>query len=137
METFEYQGRKIHRWQVGASTYLLHPQAGARLMSWFAEMADGSIRDIIYWPEEADLDNIGEVRGGNPILFPFCGRCHAEGEVGQWQDSTNRLLPMPQHGFARKQVSLRFKMQMKFHFAPNSSRTKPPRIVIHTTMSFW
>ena len=119
METFEYQGRKIHRWQVGASTYLVHPQAGARLMSWFAEMADGSIRDIIYWPEEADFDNIGQVRGGNPILFPFCGRCHAEGEVGKWQDSTNRLLPMPQHGFARtsefeiqdaNEVSLRTKL---------------------------
>ncbi len=101
METFEYQGRKIHRWQVGASTYLVHPQAGARLMSWFAEMADGSVRDIIHWPQDADFDNIGKVRGGNPVLFPFCGRCHAEGDAGFWQDPAGRLRPMPQHGFAR------------------------------------
>ena len=101
METFEYQGRKIHRWKVGASTYLVNPEAGARLMSWFANMADGSVRDIIHWPEGADYDNIGKVRGGNPVLFPFCGRCHAEGETGFWEDPTGKVRPMPQHGFAR------------------------------------
>lgn len=101
METLEYQGRKIHRWVVGASTFLVDPVAGARLISWFAEMADGSVRDIIHWPEDADHDNIGKVRGGNPILFPFAGRCHADGQAGLWQDPAGKIRPMPHHGFAR------------------------------------
>jgi galactose mutarotase-like enzyme len=104
METFEYQGRKIHRWSVGASTFLVDPVAGARLISWFVEMADGSVRDVIHWPEDADYENIGKVRGGNPILFPFAGRCHVDGKSGLWQDLTGKTRPMPQHGFARDSV---------------------------------
>ena len=101
METFEYQGRKIHRWVQGPSTFLADPAAGGRLISWFTEMADGSVRDVIYWPEDADYGNIGKVRGGTPILFPFAGRCHADGAVGFWEDSDGSIRPMPQHGFAR------------------------------------
>ena len=101
METFEYQGRKIYRWGIGASTFLVDPVAGARLLSWFVEMADGSVRDVIHWPEDADYEKIGKVRGGNPILFPFAGRCHVNGQSGLWQDMTGKTRPMPQHGFAR------------------------------------
>ena len=45
--------------------------AGARLMNWNLRMADGSVRDVIHWPEGADYDKFPAVRGGNPILFPF------------------------------------------------------------------
>ncbi len=101
METFEYQGRKIHRWVQGPSTFLADPVAGGRLISWFTEMADGSVRDVIYWPEDADYGDIGKVRGGNPILFPFAGRCHADGDTDCWEDQDGLIRPMPQHGFAR------------------------------------
>ena len=101
MEVVEYQGAKIHKWQAGASTFLARPEAGARLMNWHIAMADGSTRDVIYWPVNDDLSNLAKVRGGNPILFPFCGRSYHEGEIGYWQAQDGVRRPMPMHGFAR------------------------------------
>ena len=43
-------------------------------MNWNLRMADGSVRDVIHWPENADFGNFAEVLGGNPILFPFSAR---------------------------------------------------------------
>lgn len=101
METFEYQDRKICRWQIGASTFLADPTSGCRLMNWFLSLADGSTRDILYWPENPETDVVGDIYGGNPILFPFAGRCSVEGENGFWNDLNNEKRMMPQHGFAR------------------------------------
>jgi galactose mutarotase-like enzyme len=101
METFEYQDRKICRWQIGASTFLADPSAGCRLMSWFLQLADGSTRDVFYWPENPEDLDFGKIHGGNPILFPFAGRCSIEGENGLWLDFNKEKRVMPQHGFAR------------------------------------
>ncbi|HVZ65231.1 MAG TPA: aldose epimerase [Lacunisphaera sp.] len=102
MERIPYLGQTIFRWQVGASSFLALPEMGARLMNWNVTLGDGSVRDIIYWPEIETLDNIASVRGGNPILFPFCGRSYDRGEIHFWRAEDGVRRPMPMHGLARQ-----------------------------------
>lgn len=80
MERIPYLGHTIYRWQVGPSTFLALPEKGARLMHWNVTLGDGSVRDLIHWPEMDKLDNVASVRGGNPILFPFNGRTFDRGD---------------------------------------------------------
>ena len=101
MQEIEYQGTRIHRWNCGSSTYLACPEKGARLMNWHLNMADESIRDVIYWPEDASLNSIEKVRGGNPILFPFCARTFDRGTIHKWRSKDGETRDMPMHGFAR------------------------------------
>jgi len=101
METIDYNGITLHRWQRGPSTFLARPELGARLMNWNLEMSDGSIRDVIHWPDDANYDNFAKIRGGNPILFPFSARTFNKGKIGFWKDQAGNVRPMPMHGFAR------------------------------------
>lgn len=59
-------------------------------------------RPIIHWPSEANWDQIARIRGGNPILFPFCARTYEAGELGFWRHEDDVRRPMPMHGFARQ-----------------------------------
>lgn len=102
METIAYRGHTLCRWRVGPSTFLALPERGARLMNWHLELGDGSVRDVIYWPEEADFGQFPTIRGGNPILFPCSGRCYDAGEQNTWRAPDGTRRPMPQHGFARQ-----------------------------------
>lgn len=102
MEAIPYLGHTIRRWQIGAATFLAYPEAGARLMHWSINRADGSTRDVIHWPELDSLDTIAKVRGGNPVLFPFSARTFDRGEIGRWRDRGGIARPMPIHGFARQ-----------------------------------
>jgi galactose mutarotase-like enzyme len=102
MERIPYLGQTIFKWQVGASSFLALPEMGARLMNWNVTLGDGSVRDIIYWPEIANLDNFAGVRGGNPILFPFGGRSFDRGEIHHWRADDGVRRPMPIHGLARQ-----------------------------------
>lgn len=101
MDTISYQGMEIRRWDVGPSTFLASPERGARLMNWHVNMGDGSVRDVIHWPEDADASQFAKVRGGNPILFPFAGRSIRSGDLDKWLAPGGEVLPMPQHGFSR------------------------------------
>ncbi len=101
MEKVPYLGKTLTRWQVGNSTFLALPEHGARLMNWHLGLGDGSVRDILYWPEDADFAAFHKVRGGNPILFPFNARTFDAGEQGYWRDPNGVRRPMPMHGFAR------------------------------------
>lgn len=102
MERIPYLGKELLRWQVGRSTFLALPELGARLMNWHLDLADGTLRDVIYWPELDSLDGFAKVRGGNPILFPFCGRCFESEEAQFWASPDGVRLRMPMHGFARQ-----------------------------------
>ncbi|MEO0794038.1 MAG: aldose epimerase [Verrucomicrobiota bacterium] len=102
MEVIDFQGHQIRKWTIGASTFLAYPEAGARLMNWHLHMADGSFRDVIHWPEDADLSNIAKVRGGNPILFPFAARTYCEGEIEFWKAQDGVKRPMKTHGYVRQ-----------------------------------
>ena len=102
MEEIEYLGARIHRWQVGASTFLVSPQTGARLMNWNISYPDGTFRDIVRWPEISDPTEIVKTRGGNPILFPFSARTFDQGEIYSWKDLAGNRRPMPMHGIARQ-----------------------------------
>lgn len=104
MEKVSYLGQTLTRWRVGQSTFLALPEKGARLMNWNITLGDGSVRDVLYWPEQADLGDITKVRGGNPILFPFNGRCFDGGEIFFWRAPDGVRRPMPMHGFARQGV---------------------------------
>lgn len=101
MDIIERDGLKLHRWRVGASTYVACPERGARLMSWDIALPSGN-RSVIHWPAACDLAKFGSVRGGNPILFPFAGRCHEAGSPGRWRDPEGVSRPMPAHGFVRQ-----------------------------------
>lgn len=102
MEKIPYFGESVIRWQVGGSTFVAHPERGARLMNWSMELGDGSVRDVIHWPEIQGLADFHKVRGGNPILFPFCARTFDRGDGGFWRDRHDVRRPMPMHGFARQ-----------------------------------
>jgi len=102
MERIPYLGHTLYKWQVGASSFLALPEKGARLMNWNVTLGDGSVRDILYWPEVEDLENIASVRGGNPILFPFSGRSYDQGEILHWKGTDGQRRPMPMHGLARQ-----------------------------------
>ncbi len=102
MESFTANGVPLERWKVGAATYETCLTRGARLLRWDLDIPGGR-RQILHWPAEGslDLDKIGHVRGGNPILFPFMGRNYCDGEKFAWRASDGVKRPMPQHGFAR------------------------------------
>ncbi|MFI5336271.1 MAG: aldose epimerase [Opitutales bacterium] len=102
MERIPYLGHTILKWQVGASSFLALPEKGARLMNWNVTLGDGSVRDILYWPEVSSLDEFHRIRGGNPILFPFCGRTYDRSEIHQWRAEDGIRRPMPMHGLARQ-----------------------------------
>lgn len=102
MEKISYQGHTLTRWRVGNSTFLALPERGARLVNWNLTLGDGSVRDVLYWPEDADFANIAKVRGGNPILFPFNGRCFDRGEIFFWRAADGVKRAMPIHGIARQ-----------------------------------
>lgn len=102
IETLDIDGHPVRKWQIGASTFLAYPEAGARLMNWHLTLADGSFRDVIHWPENADLGEIAHVRGGNPVLFPFAARTFDKGDLGYWRASDGERRPMAMHGYARQ-----------------------------------
>ena len=102
MEKVSYQGQTLTRWRVGNSTFLAMPEKGARLMNWNITLGDGSVRDVLYWPENADFNDLARVRGGNPILFPFNARCFDRGEIFFWRGADDVKRAIPIHGFARQ-----------------------------------
>jgi galactose mutarotase-like enzyme len=102
MEKIPYFGQTLMRWRVGGSTFMALPELGARLMNWNIVLGDGSVRDVVHWPEISSLEGFAKVRGGNPILFPFAARTFDRGEVGFWRDARGVRRPMPVHGFARQ-----------------------------------
>ena len=102
MEKIPHLGETLTRWRVGQSTFLALPEKGARLMNWNLTLGDGSVRDVIYWPELTTMADFYKVRGGNPILFPFNARTFDRGEIHQWRAADGVRRPMPMHGFARQ-----------------------------------
>jgi galactose mutarotase-like enzyme len=102
MEKVPYQGQTLTRWRVGNSTFLALPEKGARLMNWNITLGDGSVRDVLYWPEAADFADFPRVRGGNPILFPFNARVFDRGDIHFWRAVDGVKRPMPMHGLARQ-----------------------------------
>ncbi|MSU51793.1 MAG: aldose epimerase [Opitutaceae bacterium] len=102
MEKIPYLGQTLTRWRVGQSTFLALPEKGARLMNWNLTLGDGSVRDVLYWPESGSLEDFAKVRGGNPILFPFNGRTFDRGDIHFWRAADGVRRPMPMHGFARQ-----------------------------------
>ena len=102
MEKIPYLGQTLIRWRVGGSTFMALPEKGARLVNWNMVMGDGSVRDVIHWPEVASIADFAKARGGNPILFPFCGRTFDRGEIGFWRDGRGARRAMPMHGLARQ-----------------------------------
>ncbi|MBL9200674.1 MAG: aldose epimerase [Opitutaceae bacterium] len=102
MEKIPYQGQTLTRWRVGNSTFLALPEKGARLMNWNLTLADGSVRDVIYWPEDANFAEFAKVRGGNPILFPFNARVFDRGDIHFWRAADGVRRAMPMHGIARQ-----------------------------------
>jgi galactose mutarotase-like enzyme len=102
MEKVSYEGQTLTRWRVGQSTFLALPEIGARLMNWNLTLGDGSVRDVLYWPENADFGDFAKVRGGNPILFPFNARTFDRGDIHFWRAADGVRRPMPMHGIARQ-----------------------------------
>lgn len=89
-------------WRVGDSTFIAIPERGARLLKWSVGRAGDPIREVLHWPDLNSLERLATVRGGNPILFPFCARTFDRGEIHSWRDDAGVVRPMPLHGFARQ-----------------------------------
>ncbi len=102
MEKVPYLGETLTRWNVGSSTFLALPERGARLMHWHVTLGDGSVRDIIHWPDLENIEDGVKARGGNPILFPFNARTFDQGDIHFWRDPAGVRRPMPMHGIARQ-----------------------------------
>ena len=102
MEKVSYLGQTLTRWRVGNSTFLALPEKGARLMNWNLQLGDGTVRDVVYWPELKAIENFATVRGGNPILFPFNARTFDRGDIHFWRGADGVKRPMPMHGLARQ-----------------------------------
>ena len=102
MEKISHLGQTLTRWRVGPSTFLAQPEKGARLMNWNITLGDGTVRDVVYWPEESSREEFYKVRGGNPILFPFNARTYDRGDIHFWRDAAGVRRPMPMHGLARQ-----------------------------------
>ena len=102
MDTILYQNQEIRRWDVGPSTFLASPEKGSLLLNWHLNMGDGSVRDIIYWPETLGEGGLHEIHGGIPILFPFAGQCFHNQIPDKWSPSSGSSVFMPMHGFAQK-----------------------------------
>jgi galactose mutarotase-like enzyme len=102
MEKIPYLGQTLLQWKVGNSIFVALPELGARLMNWNLLLGDGTIRDVLYWPETTTLNDFEKVRGGNPILFPFTGRCFDKGDIHFWRDHEGTRRPIPIHGIARQ-----------------------------------
>jgi hypothetical protein len=70
MEKIPYLGQTLTRWRVGGSTFVAHPEMGARLMYWNIVTGDGSVRDVILWPELKTLEGFPrpaeETRSSSP-----------------------------------------------------------------------
>lgn len=96
----DWSGHTVYTWNVGSSQFRAIPETGGRLLDWEV-IAGGHQRQVLYWPETADPKNLAKVRGGNPILFPFCGRSFDKGMENYWKAPDKKRHPMPQHGFAR------------------------------------
>ena len=101
MEQVEYQNQVMRRWDVGPSTFLACPEKGARLLTWHLNMGDGSVRDVVHWPEDNQEADLSKVHGGIPILFPFAGKCYLEGREDCWRTNLGERKAMPMHGFAK------------------------------------
>ena len=69
MESIVYQNQEIKRWDVGPSTFLALPEKGARLLNWHINMSDGSVRDVIHWPEEPDYNSFEKTHGEFQYYF--------------------------------------------------------------------
>lgn len=102
MDKVPYLGATLTRWRVGQSTFLAWPEKGARLMNWNLTLGDGSVRDVLYWPELKSLEDFHRVRGGNPILFPFNARVFDQGDIHFWRAADGVRRAMPMHGLARQ-----------------------------------
>lgn len=102
LESVEYLGRQLHRWTIGPSSFLAAPELGARLMNWHLSLPDGSVREVIHWPEMKSYADFAKLRGGNPILFPFSARTFDQGEIHMWRDTNGTRRHMPMHGIARQ-----------------------------------
>ena len=102
LDTVPFLGETLHRWRIGRSTFLAHPERGARLMNWNLALGDGSVRDVVHWPEISTFEGFQSVRGGNPILFPFSARSFDGGDINHWRAEDGVRRPIPMHGFARQ-----------------------------------
>jgi len=71
-------------------------------MHWHVTHGDGSLREVLHWPELKSMDDFVKARGGNPVLFPFSARTFDQGKIGFWRDATDTVRPMPIHGIARQ-----------------------------------
>jgi len=97
-----FAGFPACRWCVGESEFTAVPTAGARLVTWDRVAPSGNRQNLLFWPGDTEGRDFAAVRGGNPILFPFCARTFVDGVIHVWRDPAGVVRPMPLHGLARQ-----------------------------------
>ena len=81
------------------SALLLAPDMGGQMVRWRHRG-----EEIPHWPDQVDWSNPIQIRGGNPLLFPFIGRHFLDGAQGRWRDARERIRDLPQHGFTHQRL---------------------------------
>lgn len=100
LEKTTEKGIRMLEHSIGSSRFLIAPEKGFRLMKWTLSAAAGT-REILHWPASSGDTPFANIRGGNPLLFPFSGRSFDRGMENAWRAPGGQRLPMPRHGFAR------------------------------------
>ncbi|HSH09552.1 MAG TPA: hypothetical protein VK995_04145 [Oceanipulchritudo sp.] len=100
VEKTESAGIPARDFKVGSSRFRIAPEHGFRLMQWTVSTVQGN-REILHWPANTEDLSFANIRGGNPLLFPFSGRSFDRGVENAWRAPGGERLPMPRHGFAR------------------------------------
>jgi len=93
-------GSRLVQLDNGECRALVYPEQGFQLRGFATKVpgrAGGAPVEAIFSP--ADAREPADRRHGNPVLFPSVGVTHGA-EADRWSHG-GRLLPMPQHGWAR------------------------------------
>ena len=102
MDIIKRNNVSLYRFGVGNSAFIVNPFEGARLLSWDIKNADSSVRSVIPWtnPDICGGRAMGDVFGGNPVIFPFPSTSFVGRTPDIWRTPRGDVRVMRRHGYA-------------------------------------
>ena len=78
------------------------PEKGGLATSLIFKSAQGRPRELLYLPENFNIDTYQDISLAWPFCFPFCARISRDGQYGQYLYEGQRY-ELPIHGFANQE----------------------------------